>query len=231
MNDQPEKVSGGSWVGILLIIIGCLFLLATLDIVDLGPVFADWWPVILIVIGIWKLRGSDKTGGVIILLAGVVFLSATLDIINWGSIFRLWPLILIAIGLGIILKARDRTGWGAISSSTSSEDTIRSSVIFGGLDRRIISSNFQGGYVSAIFGGIELDFRKAVLTPEGCQLNITAICGGVDIIVPPEWQVTISGTPILGAVENNTGLSDTEKDAKTMHCLCTAIMGGVEIKN
>ena len=116
MTDKPERVSSNAWVGILLIVIGFLFLMATLDVVDLGPVFADWWPVILIVIGIWKLRGSDRTGGVIILLAGVVFLSATLDIINWGSIFRLWPLILIAIGLGIILKARDRTGWGALSS-------------------------------------------------------------------------------------------------------------------
>jgi len=231
MTDKPERLSGSALVGILLIIIGGLFLVETLNIMNLGPLFTNWWPLILIAVGILKLKGHDKTGGVIILLVGVAFLSATLGIINWGNIFRLWPLILVAIGLSIIMKAKGRTWWGVTSSSATSEDFIKSSVIFGGVDQTVNSENFKGGDVSAIFGGVELDFRQAKLSPEGCQLNITAIFGGVGITVPQDWQISVSGTPILGAIENKTTWTGGEKDGKTVHCRCTVVFGGLEIKN
>ncbi len=231
MNYQSERISGSALVGILLIIIGGLFLMETLDIMNIGPLFSNWWPLILIAVGILKLKGSDKTGGVIILLVGVAFLSATLGIINWGNIFRLWPLVLVATGLSIIMKARSGTWWGMKSSSATSEDFIKSSVIFGGVDRTVNSENFKGGDVSALFGGMELDFRQAKPSPEGCQLNITAIFGGVEITVPQDWQISVSGTPILGAIENKTTWTGSEKEGKTVHCRCTVVFGGLEIRN
>ncbi len=231
MTAKPERLSGSALVGILLIIIGGLFLMETLDIMNIGPLFANWWPLILIVVGLLKLKGCDKTGGAIVLLVGVAFLSATLGIINWGSIFRLWPLILVAVGLSIIMKARGRTWWGMTSPGATSEDFIKSSVIFGGLNRTVTSENFKGGDVTAIFGGVELDFRQAKPSPEGCQLNITALFGGVEITVPQDWQLAVSGTPIFGAIENKTTWTGSEKEGKTVHCRCTAAFGGIELRN
>ena len=41
---------------ILLIVIGVLFLLANLGwIPQLGPILRQWWPVILIAVGVWML--------------------------------------------------------------------------------------------------------------------------------------------------------------------------------
>ena len=68
MTDKPERISGSALAGILLIIIGFLFLVETLDIMNLGPLFTNWWPLILIAVGILKVKGHDKTAGVIILL-------------------------------------------------------------------------------------------------------------------------------------------------------------------
>ena len=231
MTPKPERLSGSALVGVLLIIIGILFLLETLNIMNLGPLFTNWWPLIPIAIGILKLKGHDKTGGAIILIAGVAFLSATLGIINWGNILRLWPLILVAIGLSIIMKARSGIWWGVKSSRAISEDFIKSSVIFGGLNRTVASENFKGGDVTAIFGGVELDLRQAKPSPEGCQLNITALFGGVEITVPQDWQLAVSGTPILGGIENKTTWTGSEKDRKKVHCQCTAAFGGIEIRN
>ena len=231
MTPKPERLSGSALVGVLLIIIGILFLLETLNIMNLGPLFTNWWPLIPIAIGILKLKGHDKTGGAIILIAGVAFLSATLGIINWGNILRLWPLILVAIGVSIIMKARSGTLWGAKSSGATSDDIFKSSVIFGGLNRTVASENFKGGDVTAIFGGVELDLRQAKPSPEGCQLNITALFGGVEITVPQDWQLAVSGTPILGAIENKTTWTGSEKDRKKVHCQCTAAFGGIEIRN
>jgi uncharacterized membrane protein len=44
------------FTAVLLIVIGVLFLLANLGwIPQLGPLLRQWWPVILIAIGVWML--------------------------------------------------------------------------------------------------------------------------------------------------------------------------------
>jgi len=41
---------------IILIVLGALFLLSNLNILPrLGPLFAQWWPLILIVVGVTML--------------------------------------------------------------------------------------------------------------------------------------------------------------------------------
>jgi len=41
---------------VILIVIGVLFLLANLGwIPQLGPLLRQWWPVILIAVGVWML--------------------------------------------------------------------------------------------------------------------------------------------------------------------------------
>jgi predicted membrane protein len=215
---------------VILILLGFLFLMDTLDIMNFGRVFTNWWPVILIVVGFMKLRGEDKTKGAVLFIVGIVFLSATLDIINWGSVFRFWPLILIAVGLSIILKARGRSLWGGVASGEISEDFIKASAIFGGADRTVTSTGFKGGDIIALFGGVDLDLTRAVPSSEGCNLTLTAIFGGIEVKVPKDWQVSVSGTPIFGGIENKT-TAGVEKAVGKIHCSCTVAFGGVEIKN
>ncbi len=41
---------------VILIVVGVLFLLANLGwIPQLGPILRQWWPVILIAVGVWML--------------------------------------------------------------------------------------------------------------------------------------------------------------------------------
>lgn len=231
MTKQNEGFSQRRWVGVLLIVIGVLFLMDTLDILHIGSFLADWWPVILIVVGFMKLKGRDKTGGAVLFILGIVFLSATLNIINWGSIFRFWPLILIAIGVSMFLKAKGRTLWSIGRSEETSEDFIRASAIFGGADRDVTSQNFKGGDIMALFGGVDLDLRRVKISPEGCNLSLTALFGGVEVIVPPNWRISVSGTPIFGAIENKTSGTGDEKNGTKVFCQCTVAFGGVEIRN
>ena len=231
MTIQNEKSSHSRWIGLLLIIIGSLFFLDSMNIFNIGGVLAHWWPLILIIIGFTKLKGDNKTGGAILFIVGIVFLSATLDIINWGSILRFWPVILIAIGISLFLKSRGKSWTGRVKSELISEDFIRASAFFGGVDRSVNSSNFRGGDIIALFGGIELDLRRVQLSPDGCNLNLTALFGGVEVFVPTDWQVSISGTPILGAIENKTTWTGEEKEGKKITCLCTVAFGGIEVRN
>ncbi len=46
---QQKSITGA----VILIALGVLFLLSNLAVIpDLGPIFAKWWPLILIIVGV-----------------------------------------------------------------------------------------------------------------------------------------------------------------------------------
>ncbi len=97
------------------------------------------------------------------------------------------------------------------------------------------SQDFQGGDITAIFGGIELDLTEANIQTNEATLAITAIFGGVEVRVPPNWQVAFRGAPIFGGVEDKTRTSRVVDPAnpnlKVLVITGAVIFGGLEIKN
>jgi len=97
------------------------------------------------------------------------------------------------------------------------------------------SQDFQGGDVTAIFGGVELDMTEANMQAKEATLAITAIFGGVEIRVPPNWQVAFRGAPIFGGIEDKTRTARVEDPAnsnlKVLVITGAVIFGGLEIKN
>ncbi len=55
-------MNGRTWIGIILILLGSLFLLEHTGVWDFGEVFREYWPVLLILWGIWMLvrRGGER---------------------------------------------------------------------------------------------------------------------------------------------------------------------------
>ena len=198
-----NKGNQGSFMGIVLIIIGVVFLLNTFTDWNFGYLLAEWWPLIFIVIAIVKFQNQERGGGLIFLILGGVFLLFTHDILDWGVIWRLWPLVLIFFGLSLIFKGR-RRNWGFVNDATYDSDYIQSNAIFSGASHAITSQNFKGGETMALFGGVELGLREAKLSADGCTLNATAIFGGIELTVPRNWKVIVKGTPVLGGIENKS---------------------------
>jgi predicted membrane protein len=229
MDFRTDKSPGSFWVGALILTIGALFLLQNFDILDFGHVVAHWWPLIMVIVGLDRLRRGDRPGGTILLIVGVAFLTATLDIIHWGSIFRFWPVILILIGLSILLKGRDKLGWWSATSGESSEDYLKIRATFSGVSRTISSEDFKGGEVASVFGGVELDLRNAKASAEGCRLDLSAQFGAVEITVPSEWRISVFGSPVLGAIEDKT--SKAGEKSVQVQCHCSVAFGAVEIHN
>lgn len=219
------------WSGIILITIGAIFLMETMDILNIGNVISKWWPLAVIAVGFFKIKGDNKSGGAIIFIVGVALLTATLGIINWGAIFQFWPVILILIGISMISRPKDKHRWKFMRSTKSTDNFVKISTIFGGVEQRIHSESLEGGDVQAIFGGVELDMRNAVIAEGGAEFNLTALFGGLEVIVPPNTQVVMTGTPILGGLENKVHLPETEEPLNTIRCHCTVAFGGIEIKN
>jgi len=81
-----------SWVGLVILVVGILLLLGNLGYIDadMHDIVRDYWPVILIIIGITQIIGWDISGGVFMIILGGVFLMVTLGEWYWHDVFRLW---------------------------------------------------------------------------------------------------------------------------------------------
>lgn len=82
----------------------------------------------------------------------------------------------------------------------------------------------------AIMGGVELDFRDAVLG-EDVEINCFAFWGGVEITVPPDVHVDTRGFAIMGGFDQEAEQGvDVPPGAPVIRINGVAIMGGVEVK-
>lgn len=221
--------------GLILVVIGVLFLLDRLGGFDFGYLISTYWPVIIMILGLSILIGNGfrRPGlGLFFIVLGGFFLLRELNVLEYNAWEYVWPALIILVGLSLLLRpAFRRSGGGDGNIPEIRENDVDMSSILGGMKRRIESQNFKGGHVTAIMAGLELDFRGAGLDGGKATLDATAIMGGVDIHVPRDWKVVLAGTPILGGFEDKrTAVADTAAKA-TLYVKGTAIMGGITIKD
>jgi predicted membrane protein len=248
--------------GVILASIGVLLLLQNLGIPYFDDL-ERFWPVILIVVGVGHAARSMGTGGKVwggvVTMAGVLFLLNNFGVIH-GNLWRfVWPAMLIMIGVGMLARSVDRynlrnepnatTGnsgkemaehiknriksdFGGFGTS-SSINSLSEWAIFSGVRRRIDSQDFQGGEAFAMFGGVEIDMRKAASTKDEILIEANAIFGGVELRLPEGWDVTVRGSGIFGGYEDKTMDSRVAQDGKHTHVVVNgfAIFGGVTIQN
>lgn len=81
-----------------------------------------------------------------------------------------------------------------------------------------------------VMGGVELDFREALLGPGVTEVYAVAVMGGIEIIVPPDVQVECDGMAIMGGFEHVESASANPDPAQpVLRIRGFATMGGVEV--
>ncbi len=123
------------------------------------------WPMLLVTIGLVITLGSSgsKTSGVIVMAVGGFFLIPMIFRETF-DVNMFWPSIFIIIGVIFIFSKRK--GWNSVSTAPQSGDDYIDYVhVFSGGERQIVSDNFRGGKITAVFGGSEIDLTKAKLAP------------------------------------------------------------------
>ena len=235
---QPtRRVGGPPLLGILLLAAGVVLLLDNLQVwdFDLGDLIWHAWPLILIVLGLRHLLSRRLLSGAVLLIVGIAFQLMVLDLVSSATIRRWWPVLLIALGVWLVLRyARpEAPPEHARSSHVANEgDTFRVFQMLGGTRRVITSQSFRGGEATAFMGGVEVDLRPARLDGGAARIDVTAFMGGVELHVPSDWEVTVTGAPLLGAVEDKRGpLQPREDDTPhpRLEVRATVLMGGLEI--
>lgn len=207
-------LSAGMIFGLFLVVTGTALFIDNLDIV---PFRASRmiWPMALLVYGLVSaIRTSSiavRVWGGAAATGGSLMILRELDLIQFrGNV--LWPLVLIAAGVVMLIyrmhwqPLASRMNPGASNESRSSEHTLREFALFSQVKRRVQSPAFEGGELSATFGGIEIDLRHAEISNEDRRviLEATTAFGGIEIRVPEHWRVSVEGTAVFGQFEDKT---------------------------
>jgi predicted membrane protein len=238
MEDSPSfRLTPQLLLGFFIILIGILFTLDNLDVLEAGEYLRHVLPAGIIAVGLTMLvqskTPSGRAAGIVFSLVGILWLLGNLHLIRF-SIWDYWPLILVAIGASMVWQAFARdsrktvAGKGGVPNNLDS--TVSAIAVLGGVVRKCNSKDFQGGELTAIMGGCEIDLREADIQSEEAVINTFAWWGGIEIKVPEDWTVISNGFPLMG------GFADTTRPAqegpkKRLVIKGFAIMGGVEIKN
>lgn len=231
-----EKSNGRYLFGILIITFGVIALLNNFGFtsISLGYVFNLAWPLLFVIAGVNLITRKDlaalATGAVLISL-GVLWFgrNAGLFDVDMSQFWKgFWPVLIIVIGLNILFK--------------NGRDSEGNTAIMGSVEKTREPWDLKDAEYTAIMGGIDLDIRQAIFTKKEITLNLSAIMGGITVVVPADAAVTCTGTAILGGVDlmgrgsggivGSTSMQsgDLQNSDKILHLKCTTIMGGIEIK-
>ncbi len=198
MNHNHRNSSGKLWTGLTLIILGIIFLIDNYNLINFNiPSFVFQWESILIIIGIVLFISSrNRITGSILIIIGLL-----------GFFPNFWPIVLVIIGVYFILKSKPREKTDSNRNKNKSfnggetdlsEDYIDEVAIFGGGIKNVISDNFKGGRITAIFSGSEINLNRSKLAKGENTLEIIALFGSTTLIVPREWKINIKLIPIFG---------------------------------
>lgn len=236
-----KRRKGRNIGGIILIIVGTGLLLKRLDLDIPDWVFS--WQMILITVGLVLGFKHNFRGGhwLAMIAVGGIFLAG--EIMNWpyNTARFIWPVVLIAIGITALFKRQNEHPYitdtryfakDITDSDNSTEDKINTSSCFSSVERVVTSKNFQGGYVSNVFGGTNLNLMQADINGT-VTLEVEAIFGGCEIVVPANWTVRVDISTVMGGVEEKRPaalLGNIDKD-KVLLLKGNCIFGGVEIKS
>jgi len=233
MKAHNRSKNSSALVGVILIAFGALLLLKNFGVFSVRDVFV-FWPLIPVAWGVQAIAKGRSTftylvGGIAIVL-GAIKLLDNLDVIDVSS--KLYaPILLIALGVAFLvcnLKGDEIRKDGDVTVLP----TIHPMVVFGGIVQRVDSQVFEGGEMMALFGGIEVDFRKAKMKSNVATIEANAIFGGCSLKVPESWTVEIQGTGAFGGYEDKT-IAPRPEDGPTQKLILTgnAVFGGISVEN
>jgi hypothetical protein len=209
----------GRTIGAVLVGGGLLVLASNLGYIRVrGEVF---WPLALIAIGVILLGRALEERNRPPALPGAGLPEGQPDFSDrfWSGAER------FRAGAERFARNLESHGNSAGGGSADGEYTC----VFSHAERHITDQNFEKLKVAAVFGGFELDLRGASIRGDEAWIQADAVFGGIEIVVPDDWQVIPRGAGVFGGFSDETHLP--EIPTKKLIVSGAGVFGGVVITN
>lgn len=221
-----------SFFGFLMLFLGGYFLLRHQFDFDFG-IGQYIWPIGLIALGVYLISHKRRENQV-------------LDEIrtNWETKFKT-PSTQSGASFSSTVEDAKVVGESTSASSSASgshsgftrttgasfSDRLNVDSVFSGVTRRMMTKNFEGGKITAAFGGADIDLSQADFTGV-VTIQLDIIFGGVKLIVPPHWDIRTEVSNIAAGLEDKRFFRDSGVDtSKVVVLKGTILFGGLEIKS
>mgnify|MGYP006287253633 CR=1 FL=1 len=212
-------------IGALVVLVGVILLAESTDLYDAGFLLR-YIPSVFVLLGLYVLvrSGFRNVFGplLVVVVAGLWQLTA-LDLIEGADLVDFWPLVIVFFGLSLLLGHLRRRPRGV------SDAHVTSFAAFGGSEKRSTSKAFTGADLTAVFGGAELDLRDAAVADPPAHVSANVMFGGVELIVPREWNVQLDVIPLFGGAADERPRREEEHEAVDLVVSGLVLFGGVSV--
>jgi len=234
------------WGGVI-VLIGVCYLLFNIGILPLAwkPIVLSW-QALLVLLGCAGIIHRHYFWGFVAVPIGIFYLLPQLSVVmefNYSEeIFNniLWPVVIILIGILVmshsIVHHRHTKYWKEFKEKHQFRETdygtdgkIKYDYILNGIDEIFLGPIFRGGEINVVLGGIKLDLRRSSLPEGDVVLKMSAVCGGINLLIPQDWPVEIHSQSLLSGFEDKRGTNGIYVDRKLIIILNSILSGG-EIK-
>lgn len=128
-------------------------------------------------------------------------------------------------------SAAAATAAGAAPPMAETGNWLYMNAVFSGLNRRVHNPELQGGSLFSFFGGCNLDLRPIGAIRHTVTIDAHAIFGAVEIYVPADWTVSVHGTGLFGACEDQTRPPAAPSQSGRLIVRGEAVFGGIMVKS
>jgi hypothetical protein len=174
-------------IGLAIVLFGVVLLLEKAGVVDAWALFR-YWPVLLILFGvsiIWQAVRADAGAGSLPKSQPPIVTPGLVLLLVFGALFSQ------AFEYGSRVHG---------AASTADEPVL--AAVAGKVTHTSHSTNFRGAKVSSMMGRSRLDLRDATIAQGGdAVVDVFALMGRVDVVVPDHWIVEVEATPFMGKVQ------------------------------
>ncbi len=192
---------------------------------------------------------TDKNKGLfwgsLIILFGALLL---LDQQGWIDIGDLWPMIIIAVGVWMIIRSRNRATGESWYPQSAGDQTFVSDVeqvmhsnVFGDVNATIHSKDYQGGQIRTTFGDVKVDLTNLNIKSGEKELRLSTTFGDIKITAPKNLTFSIEAANTAGDMkifdEKRSGWHQSasyksegyDKSAKKLKIIASQIFGDLKV--
>jgi predicted membrane protein len=224
-------------VGLVVVILGILFLVSNLHVVDIYSPSHYFLATVCVAIGLAFLieRRNERSWqwGVGWIVAGLwtfAYQRRWIDVGFWQVVV---PLLMLAAGAFLVRRALNERNPQTIVEGGRKSHVVQGVGVLSASELKP-SHAVDRAELFAMMGGVKLDLFETQLINNTATIHVAALMGGIEICAPSEWIVTSRVVPIMGAFVDKrrpAAAMPVPEQAKTLIIDGFVLMGGIEVKN